>query len=561
MSSPNHKKKLGLIAFFTLLAFFYFIAQLGAPSWWPIKQKINYGLDIQGGLHLVMGIDIKNAIKEASYQEQKTLESYLKEEKIAFKSISVSNPELGEFVFEVQSEEELKGLDSFLEKRYATMLLKTGSENFKVVYQFLDAYLLDFKKRVVAQSIETIRNRIDEFGVAEPSIQAQGDDRILIQLPGMGDAESAKALISSAAKLDFMLVDDETLNVEKLTSLIKEVESAGSYSLSTLKYLDYVKRLNEDLKEKLPSDTMVLFERAENAMTMEAGRTPFLLKMNSGLDGGDLDDARVSFDNFGKPEVSLSFNTSGALKFKELTGQNVGRRMAIVLDKVVKTAPNISVEIGNGRAVITLGTANREKNMDEAKMIASSLRAGALPATLEQLEERRIGPSLGADSLRKAEIAAFLGALAVIFIMIMRYRYLGFISTLALVLNVGLIITLLSSFKATLTLPGIAGIALTVGVAVDANVLIFERIREELAKGVGFLLAVKEGYSKALSAILDANIVVAGTSFVLLYFGTGPVRGFAVTLLIGILTTLFSQVFVTKAIIEWWFGFSPKKKA
>jgi preprotein translocase subunit SecD len=550
MNKSGYKKKLALVIIATFIAIAYFIPNAGGPNWWPIKQKLNYGLDIQGGLHLVMGIDMKGAIREAAVREQRAIEANLRSEGLAFKSLTLGNTETNEFIFEGNSPEEAEKLGSYLNENYATQLLRIQAEGSKLVYRFLDAYLLDFKSKVLSQAIETIRNRIDEFGVAEPSIVAQGEDRILIQLPGMKDAESAKALISTAAKLDFMLVEDKSQ--EELSKMIKDAETAGNYSLGTLKYSEYVKKLNEDLKDKLPPNTQVLFEKADNAISMESGRIPFLLRKDTGLDGSSLDDARVTFNQFGNPEVSLRFNASGAIKFKELTGQNVGRRMAVVLDKVVKTAPNIQTEIGNGQAVITLGsTRDRQAMMDEAKMIATSLRAGALPATLDQLEERRIGPTLGSDSLKRAEIASIIGAIGVLAIMIVRYRNLGVISGLALILNMGLILTLLSLFKATLTLPGIAGIALTAGVAVDANVLIFERIREELTKGVGFGLAVKEGYSRALSAILDANVAVAGTSVVLLYFGTGPVRGFAVTLLIGILTTLFSQVFVTKSVIEW----------
>jgi preprotein translocase subunit SecD len=550
MNKSGYKKKLALIVVAVLVALAYFVPNAGGPSWWPIKQKLNYGLDIQGGLHLVMGIDMKGAVREAAVREQRAIEANLREEGLAFKSLTLGNTDSNEFIIETDSPEEAKKLASYLDDRYGTLLLQIQTEGSKLVYKFLDSYILDFKSKVVGQAIETIRNRIDEFGVAEPSIVAQGEDRILIQLPGMEDAESAKRLILTAAKLDFMLVEDKSH--DELSKMIKEAETAGNYSLGALKYSEYVKKLNEDLKDKLPPNTQVLFEKAENAVSLESGRIPFLLRTDTGLDGSSLDDARVTFNQFGNPEVSLRFNAAGANKFKELTGQNVGRRMAIVLDKVVKTAPVIQTEIGNGQAVITLGSArDRQAMMEEAKMIATSLRAGALPATLEQLEERRIGPTLGSDSLKRAQLAYIIGAMGVLAIMILRYRNLGVISGLALILNMGLILTLLSLFKATLTLPGIAGIALTAGVAVDANVLIFERIREELRKGVGFGLAVKEGYSRALSAILDANVAVAGTSSVLLYFGTGPVRGFAVTLLIGILTTLFSQVFVTKSVIEW----------
>jgi preprotein translocase subunit SecD len=309
--------------------------------------------------------------------------------------------------------------------------------------------------------------------------------------------------------------------------------------------------LNQDLKSKLPEKTMVLFEKSENAQTMEAGKIPFLLSTDTGLGGEALSDAFVSFNQYQAPEVALRFSPAGATRFKDLTGSHIGKRMAIVLDKVVKTAPVIQTQIGDGQAVITLGRGpNPEKSMDEAKMISTALRAGALPATLSQLEERRVGPTLGADSIHKAQMASWIGAILIITFMLLRYRSMGVVSDVVLGINVLSVLALLTSFGATLTLPGIAGIALTVGFAVDANVLINERMREELHKGASFAMAVREGYSRAMSAILDANITTAATAFVLLYFGTGPVKGFAVTLLIGIVTTLFANVFVSKVIVD-----------
>ena len=234
----------------------------------------------------------------------------------------------------------------------------------------------------------------------------------------------------------------------------------------------------------------------------------------------------------------------------DLTGNHVNERMAIVLDKIIKSAPNIKGRIAGGSASITLGRGDSTRKMDEAKMISTSLRAGALPASLEQLEERRVGPSLGADSINKAKMASYLGALLIVIFMLIYYRQMGVITTVVLGINILCMFALLTSLGATLTLPGIAGIALTVGFAVDANVLINERIREELAKGGSFRLAINDGYRHAMSAILDANFTTAMTALVLLYFGTGPVRGFAVTLLIGILTTLFANVFVSKVIVD-----------
>ena len=386
--------------------------------------------------------------------------------------------------------------------------------------------------------------------MAEPSIAAQGTSRISIQLPGVADAEQAKALINTSARLDFMMVETSK-SVEELQSLIAESEKKGGYDFKSLRYSQYVARINEDLKSKLPEKTTVIFEKMENAVNMEAGRIPMLVRTDTGLGGDALDDALVSFDQYGVPEVSLVFNSQGANKFTELTGNNIGKSMAIVLDKVIKSTPVIQTKISGGRAVITLGRGRvRDQAINEAKMIATALRAGALPATLEQLEERRVGPTMGADSVHKAQLAALVGSVLIALFMLLRYRGSGVVAVGTLILNVIISLAALSSLNATLTLPGIAGIALTVGFAVDSNVLIFERMREELAKGVSFRLALAEGYHRAMSAIIDANITTGATAVILLYFGTGPVKGFAVTLLIGIFTTMFANVFVGKVIMD-----------
>ena len=366
----------------------------------------------------------------------------------------------------------------------------------------------------------------------------------------MADADKAKQLINTTAKLDFMIVNYEK-NPEELRKLISESEKAGNYSMATLKYTEYVAKINADLKGKIPEKTIVYFEKRDDAKTMEIGSTPLLLQTDTDLTGDALDNASVSFDQYGTPEVALRFNPAGAIKFGDLTEKNIKKQMAVVLDKVVKTAPTINGKIPNGSAVITLGRGgNREVVMDEAKLIATALRAGALPVTLEQLEERRVGPSLGKDALQKAQFAALIGAFIIMIFMLVYYRGMGAITDLALLINIMFVFAILGSLGATLTLPGIAGMALTVGFAVDANVLINERIREELALGVSMQAAIQEGYSRAMSAILDSNITTAATACVLLYFGTGPVRGFAVTLLAGLATTLFANVFISKVIVD-----------
>ncbi len=516
--------------------------------WWPTQKKLNYGLDIQGGLHLVMGVDVAGVVSEGGQRLAKSLVAEFAREKIEVQEVKPLNNAENEF--EIVTTPAMKPrVVEHLDSRYATVLQKMNETDSKITYRYYEAYLLDYKAKVIQQAIETIRNRIDEFGVAEPSISQQGDNRILVQLPGIEDAEAAKQLINTTAKLDFMVVAQNP--PANLQQLIEDAEKAGDYKISTLKYSEYVARLNKDLADKLPAKTILLFEKAENALTLDAGRIPVLLQTDTNLGGDALTDAFVTFGQYGSPEVALRFNAAGAGAFKDLTTANVGRQMAIVLDRVVKTAPRINTPIGNGEAVIQLGTGrDREKTMEEAKMISMTLRAGALPAALEQLEERRVGPSLGADSVRKAQLGSYIGAFLIFCFMLFRYRAMGVVADISLALNVFSVLALLSWLGATLTLPGIAGIALTVGFAVDANVLINERMREELVKGNSLMVAVKEGYNKAMSAILDANATVAAVATVLLYFGTGPVRGFAVTLLIGIVTTLFANVFVSKVLVD-----------
>lgn len=519
-------------------------------KWWFTKKKLNFGLDIQGGLHLVMGVDVNGVISEQINRLSAQLRTEFQEKAISVKDIAVVDPTSGEIKIEFADTTQQQAVEKFFSERYGTVFQSLGVQGSALHYRYFDTYLQDYKNRVLNQAIETIRNRIDEFGVAEPSISAQGGDRISIQLPGVADAEQAKALINTSARLDFMMLD-MSKSSEELLGMITEVEKKGGYDFKTLRYSQYISRINEDLKGQLPEKTMVIFQKLENANTLEAGRVPILVRMDTGLGGDSLDDAFVSFDQYGVPEVSLVFNSAGATKFSDLTGNNIGKSMAIVLDKVVKSAPVIQTKIGGGRAVITLGRGRmRDQAINEAKMIATALRAGALPATLEQLEERRVGPTLGADSVHKAQVAGLVGSLLIALFMLVRYRGGGIVAVTTLVLNVIISLAALSSLNATLTLPGIAGIALTVGFAVDSNVLIFERMREELAKGSGFKHALAEGYHRAMSAILDANITTGATAVILLYFGTGPVKGFAVTLLIGIFTTMFANVFIGKVIMD-----------
>ncbi len=523
-------------------------ADTSALKWWP-AGKLNYGLDIQGGLHLVMGVDIDGVVATSVVRQTQALKAELEKENVVVKEFTTSLAKQGEFGIVANSVEDAKKIEASIQKNHPNSLQVLNVTGESVEVKYLEAYLLDQKQNVIRQAIETIRNRIDEFGVAEPSITQQGADRILVQLPGMADAERAKQLINTTAKLDFMMVSYEK-SPDEIRQLIADAEKAGGYSMSTLKYTEYIAKVNQDLQGKIPPKTIVYFQKLDNAKTMDVGSTPFLLHTDTDLSGDYLDSAAVSFGQYGEPEVSLRFNPTGATKFSNLTGENINKQMAIVLDKVVKTAPNIQSKIPNGEARITLGRSNNKDQMEEAKLIATALRAGALPASLEQLEERRVGPSLGKDALDKAKLGSYIGSILIMIFMIVYYRTMGLVSTMALVVNILSMFALLGSLGATLTLPGIAGMALTVGFAVDANVLINERMREEILKGASLKSAIKEGYDKAMSAIIDSNITVSATALVLLYFGTGPVRGFAVTLLVGIVSTLFANVFVSKVIVD-----------
>ncbi len=518
-------------------------------AWWPAK-KLNFGLDIQGGLHLVMGVDVDGVVNTTVIRQTKALESEFAKEGVVVKGFNTDKAKTGQFEVLLNSADQGVKIQALIAKNHPGSLQVISTSADKVELKYFDAYMLDQKQNTIRQAIETIRNRIDEFGVAEPSIAQQGDNRILVQLPGLADAEKAKQLINATAKLEFMLVSFAK-TPEELRQMIDEAEKAGVYTLATLKYNEYVVKLNEDLKSKLPANTAIFFEKQDNVKSLEVGAQPYLLETTTDLTGDSLDTAAVSFDQYGNPEVSLRFNPEGAVKFSDLTEKNVNRQMAVVLDRVVKTAPNINGKIPNGQAVITLGrSGNAQTMLDEAKFIATSLRAGSLPATLEQLEERRVGPSLGKDALEKARLAAIIGSVIIMLFMMIYYKGMGVITAFVLFLNIIAVFAILGSLGATLTLPGIAGMALTVGFAVDSNVLINERIKEELLGGASITTAIQQGYKQAMSAIIDSNITTSATALVLLYFGTGPVKGFAVTLLVGIVTTLFSNVFVSKVIVD-----------
>lgn len=528
-----------LLAIFTLIPNF---AEVG-EDWWGSKDKIVYGLDIQGGLHLVLGVDVEGVIAEKAKRLVDNLPAEFKDQNVKHGEIVLNPENKKELTISYSSPEEEEAISKFISDYYGLTLQVVESEENKVIVRFYDSKIQEYKKQVIDQAIEVIRNRIDEYGVSEPSIAAQGDNRIIVQLPGIDDAARAKNLINKTARLTFHPVSTE-VDASELQKWVDDAEAAGKYTLgkenandntveskeqgdiTKLAYTAYLKRLREDLKDKLPKDTTIVFEKAGAAINLEAGKIPYLVKTNNNLTGDLLEDANVRPDEFGRPEVIFRFGVEGRRQFAQMSGDNVGKQVAIILDGVIKSAPNIQEKIDSATARITLGNrGNVQETQKEAQDIATVLRAGALPAALEQLEERTVGPTLGHDSIEKGKMAGLIGAVLVLIFMAFYYRQLGIIADLALIFNIFLILAILTSLGATLTLPGVAGIVLTVGMAVDANVIIFERIKEELRKGTGLQMAIKDGFGNAFSAIFDANITTAAVCVVLMYFGTGPVRG------------------------------------
>lgn len=527
--------------------------QQTSKFWWPTQDRLTMGLDIQGGLHLVLRADIQGALKQEANRIAGGIADELKKAGIAFSDLKQGDAVRGEMTIATASEADAEKAKTKIEDMYGPMFaISTSATGLKA--EFTELHVREFGKGTVERAIETIRNRIDEFGVSEPSITAQGADRILVQLPGIQDAADAKDLINKTARLDFIIVNPEfeqgTPGFEKIAAMVDEAEKAGGFKLGKeLKYSAYVEKINEALKGKLPEGSLVLFEKPDKAESMEVGKIPHVLMRSETVPGDLLTDAFVSPGETGRPEVNFRLDGPGGRAMGDMTGKHTGRQMAIVLDGVVKSAPVINSKITNsGR--ITLGRSSYEETLKEAKNISITLKSGALPAALEQLEERTVGPSLGADAIQKGQLGAMVGALLIFIFNLVYYRSFGLVANLSLSLNLVLTIAILSALGATLTLPGVAGLALGLGMAVDASVIIYERIKEELASGKSLMMATSVGFDKAFSAIFDANVTSIAVCVVLMYYGTGPVRGFAVTLMTGLFITLFTSVFFSRAVLD-----------
>ena len=535
------------------LAFLYLAPNFiqGYP-WWPSKNKLVYGLDIQGGLHLVLSAEVDEILQERLNRLSAEIQEDLKKENLRALSSKLSTEKPFFLFIQFEDPSSAEKARSWIKKsNFSRSLQVLSASHSQIKLAFYKTRVTELKEQAIKQSIEVIRQRIDEFGVSEPLISAQGEDRILVQLPGIEDSKRAKELIQKTAKLDLAIVNEE-FPPEKLFPLIEQAEKKGNYSLEegNISYREYVKKINKDLKNKFPENSRLVFEKAPNAISLKAGKIPYIVDMNQSIQGGLLEDASVGFNpDTNQPLVSFRFQPEGRKLFSQLTGRSIGKRLAVILDNVLKSAPVVQSRIPD-EGQISLGAGGYEETLEEANMISATLRAGALPANLNQLEEKTVGPTLGKDSIDKGKKAGIIGLLLVMLFMLAYYKKLGLIANISLTANMLFLLSLLSSLSATLTLPGVAGIILTIGMAVDANVIIFERIKEELKKGASLKLAIRDGFGNAFSAILDSNITTAIVCFVLIYFSSGPVRGFAVTLFCGILSSLFTAVFLSRTLMD-----------
>ena len=481
-------------------------------------KKITLGLDLQGGLHMLLGIKSEIAIESRIKSMAASVKYIFDDEEIIFDDLRMVDGE--EIVFELLDSDDVSKAKKLLKKE---LLGTVFSENgLKFSLKMTDEEVIRTKHNAIQQAVDTIRNRLNEFGLAEPTVAKQGEDKILVEVPGIKtqeDEQRIRELIARAAHLQLMAVDeDRAARVETMSA--DEARSFGDVILTDV-----------NTPEK------------------------YLLRAIPVLDGSMLTDAKVGFDENNQPVINFTLNGQGAKIFGDFTGKSVGKRMAVVLDNKVYSAPNINERIGGGRVQIS-----GRFELSEAHDLAIALRSGALLAPVYVMEKRSVGPSLGADSIKASSLALMLGFVLVVIFMVLYYGIAGVVANVALIGNLFLILAIMSLFGATLTLPGMAGIVLTVGMAVDANVIITERIRELLYQGKSIGKSIEDGYSNAFTAIWDANVTTLIAATVLYVYGTGAIKGFALTMSIGILASMLTAIVGTHGIYQWILPRIDKKK-
>jgi preprotein translocase subunit SecD len=475
----------------------------------PLSDKIKLGLDLKGGIHLVLQVLTEDAVSAETDQEITRFTELFKKNAVTFQTAAKESP--GRFAFIGTDADQEKKLKDLVDQYTRDWDVSFMADRVKFVLKTQTAQF--FRDQAVTQTLETIRNRVDQFGVAEPLIQKQGIDRIVVELPGVDDPDRVKNLIKVAAVLKWKMV----------------VAGPAADEASLL----------QAFGGTVPEDAEIVHGDASRG---HPGL--YLINKVATLTGSDLRSVRLSQDEWNSPAVAFQLNTDGARRFEKTTGENIGKQLAIILDDKLQSAPTINTRIGDS------GIIQGRFTSQEAEDLVVILKAGALPAGIKYLEDRTIGPSLGSDSVKQGLIAGLAAVLAVMAFMIVYYKLAGINAIVALILNVVILFGTLAYFKANLTLPGIAGIILSIGMAVDANVLIFERIKEERALGKSVGSAISVGFSKAFTAIFDSNLTTIISAVFLFQFGTGPIRGYAVTLTISLLANLFTAVFVSRLMFD-----------
>ncbi|MBP6163872.1 MAG: protein translocase subunit SecD [Aliarcobacter sp.] len=492
---------------FTLSIIFGVVFSIPSLLQTDTGKKISLGLDLQGGLHMLLGVNTHEAVSSKIKTIATSVKYFSDDEELLIDALSINEDSV---TFTVLDADEIPKMNEMLKQITG---LDISVNELKYTLKLTKEDIAKTKDLAVAQAVETIRNRLDQFGLSEPTVVRQGETDIVVELPGIKTAEDEKAareLISKPANLELMAVDEERNDqVNTMTS-----SQAAAYG-------------------------NIILEDTNNP------NIKYLVKEIPILNGSQVIDAQVAFDQSNQAIINFTLNSTGAKIFGDFTSRSVGKRLAVVLDGKVYSAPNIRERIGGGSGQISGGF-----TLAEAGNVAIALRSGALPATVTLLEKRSVGPSLGADSIKASMIALISGFLAVFIFMVIYYRRAGIVANIALVTNIFIIIAVMAMFGATLTLPGMAGIVLTIGMAVDANVIITERIRELIKEGASIPKAIEDGYSNAMRAILDANITTLLVAVILYAYGTGPIKGFAITISIGILASMLTAILGTHGIYE-----------
>ncbi len=499
---------LAVIIIFTLFSIPSFVSSNKLPSFFP-KNRVHLGLDLKGGVYLVLAAETDKAVNSVVAMAANNLKEELLNAKIAYDEIL---PKGSEIIIKLVDKNDTSRTVNLIEQNLTSYDVVSSSHD--IIIRLKEKYINRIQEQAVEQAVGVIRNRIDQFGVVEPTITRVGFNKIVVELPGIKNENRAIRLIGQTARLTLHLVDD-SVNVDQA------------------------------LAGNLPPDDEILYQIVHNPTTGEVEKIPMVVKKEPIITGSMIKKAYVSFGQAGQPQVSFELNSKGAKIFAQFTGSHIGKRLAIVLDNVIYSAPVIQTRIDGGRGVIT-----GNFTLKQAHDLAIVLRSGSLPVPVKILEKVTIGPTLGKLSIKQSTTAMIVGSIMVVLFMAFYYKFAGILADFALAVNVLIIFGALAMFGATLTLPGIAGIALSIGMAVDANVLIYERVREELRLGRSVADAIELGYSRAWITIFDSNITTLIIALILYQFGSGPVKGFAVTMSIGLIANLFTAVTLTKTIYD-----------